>query len=310
MRGTDTVARLGGDEFAIVQIGAPADRRQRARRRASSRRLSEPFDVHGHQVDHRHQHRHRPRADRRQRARPAAAQRRHGALSRQGRRPRHLSLLRAGDGRADAGAPPARARSAQGARSPSEFELYYQPLVDLDERRGLRLRGAAALEPSRARPGPARRVHSGRRGDRPDRAARRLGAAAGLHATPPPGRASSRSRSICRRCSSAIRRWRCRWCRRSAQSGLPASRLELEITETVLLQDDRAVLDALHQLRELGVRISHGRFRHRLFLAELSAQLPVRQDQDRPLLRPRARQGERLRRHHPRGHAARLAASA
>ena len=39
------------------------------------------------------------------------------------------------------------------------------------------------------------------------------------------------------------------------QSGLSASRLELEITETVLLQDDRAVLDTLHQFRDLGVRI-------------------------------------------------------
>jgi diguanylate cyclase (GGDEF)-like protein len=39
------------------------------------------------------------------------------------------------------------------------------------------------------------------------------------------------------------------------QSGLAASRLELEITESVLLQDDRGVLDALHQFRELGVRI-------------------------------------------------------
>jgi EAL domain-containing protein (putative c-di-GMP-specific phosphodiesterase class I) len=39
------------------------------------------------------------------------------------------------------------------------------------------------------------------------------------------------------------------------QSGLAASRLELEITESVLLQDDRAVLDTLHQIRDLGVRI-------------------------------------------------------
>jgi diguanylate cyclase (GGDEF)-like protein len=37
---------------------------------------------------------------------------------------------------------------------------------------------------------------------------------------------------------------------------LPAERLELEITETVLLQDDRAVIDMLHQIRALGVRIS------------------------------------------------------
>jgi EAL domain-containing protein (putative c-di-GMP-specific phosphodiesterase class I) len=39
------------------------------------------------------------------------------------------------------------------------------------------------------------------------------------------------------------------------QSGLAASRLELEITESVLLQADRTVLDALHQFRDLGVRI-------------------------------------------------------
>jgi EAL domain-containing protein (putative c-di-GMP-specific phosphodiesterase class I) len=39
------------------------------------------------------------------------------------------------------------------------------------------------------------------------------------------------------------------------QSGLAASRLELEITESVLLQENRAVLDALHQFRKLGARI-------------------------------------------------------
>jgi diguanylate cyclase (GGDEF)-like protein/PAS domain S-box-containing protein len=40
-----------------------------------------------------------------------------------------------------------------------------------------------------------------------------------------------------------------------AESGLAPSRLELEITESVLLQDDRAVRDVLHQMRDLGVRI-------------------------------------------------------
>jgi diguanylate cyclase (GGDEF)-like protein len=39
------------------------------------------------------------------------------------------------------------------------------------------------------------------------------------------------------------------------QTGLAASRLELEITETVLLQENPAVLDVLHQFRKLGVRI-------------------------------------------------------
>jgi len=39
-------------------------------------------------------------------------------------------------------------------------------------------------------------------------------------------------------------------------SGLAANRLELEITESVLLQDSEATLAALHKLREFGIRIS------------------------------------------------------
>jgi EAL domain-containing protein (putative c-di-GMP-specific phosphodiesterase class I) len=41
-----------------------------------------------------------------------------------------------------------------------------------------------------------------------------------------------------------------------AASGLPAGRLELEITESVLLQDNEATLTTLHRLRDLGVRIA------------------------------------------------------
>jgi diguanylate cyclase (GGDEF)-like protein len=44
-----------------------------------------------------------------------------------------------------------------------------------------------------------------------------------------------------------------------------------------------------------------GRFRHRIFQSELSAQLPVRQDQDRPELRSRPRQPRGLAGDHPRG---------
>ena len=114
VRSADTVARLGGDEFAIVQaMRGPTDASELAaadhRDAARAVRSPRPSDR------HRHQHRYRHGAGRRQRPRPAAAQRRHGALPRQGGRPRHLSLLPAGNGRADAGAAPARARSAQGA---------------------------------------------------------------------------------------------------------------------------------------------------------------------------------------------------
>ncbi|MDB5653004.1 MAG: diguanylate cyclase [Tardiphaga sp.] len=41
-----------------------------------------------------------------------------------------------------------------------------------------------------------------------------------------------------------------------AASGLSASRLELEITEAVLIRDDDVALAILHQLREIGVRIA------------------------------------------------------
>jgi diguanylate cyclase (GGDEF)-like protein/PAS domain S-box-containing protein len=41
-----------------------------------------------------------------------------------------------------------------------------------------------------------------------------------------------------------------------ARSGLAAHRLELEITEAVLIRDDEEALATLHQLRQLGVRIS------------------------------------------------------
>ena len=41
-----------------------------------------------------------------------------------------------------------------------------------------------------------------------------------------------------------------------AAAGLAANRLELEITESLLLQDDGAVLETLHALRRIGVRIA------------------------------------------------------
>jgi EAL domain-containing protein (putative c-di-GMP-specific phosphodiesterase class I) len=41
-----------------------------------------------------------------------------------------------------------------------------------------------------------------------------------------------------------------------ANSGLRPERLELEITETVLLQDGETTLDTLYRLRELGIRIA------------------------------------------------------
>jgi diguanylate cyclase (GGDEF)-like protein len=54
-----------------------------------------------------------------------------------------------------------------------------------------------------------------------------------------------KTRNICQAVVSAL-----------AHSGLEATRLELEITESVLLLDNASTLETLHQLRSLGVRIS------------------------------------------------------
>jgi EAL domain-containing protein (putative c-di-GMP-specific phosphodiesterase class I) len=40
------------------------------------------------------------------------------------------------------------------------------------------------------------------------------------------------------------------------QTGVGPDRLELEITETLLMQESESTMQSLHQLRELGVRIS------------------------------------------------------
>ena len=71
-------------------------------------------------------------------------------------------------------------------------------------------------------------------------------------------------------------------------AGIDPGRLELEITESLLLADTPTTLDTLHRLRALGVRIAMDDFGTGLFLAELPARLPLRQDQDRPIVHGRA----------------------
>ena len=40
------------------------------------------------------------------------------------------------------------------------------------------------------------------------------------------------------------------------RTGLPASRLELEVTESILMQDSDVIMKILHQIRSLGIRVS------------------------------------------------------
>ena len=115
-----------------------------------------------------------------------------------------------------------------------------------------------------------------------------LGAAARLHRGGLVARATCASPSTSRRSSSGSRTWSRASSPLSRRPGLPARRLELEITESVLMQDAEAASPACTPAR-LGRPHRHRRFRHRLFLAELPAPFPLRPDQDRPLLHPRDR---------------------
>ena len=84
-------------------------------------------------------------------------------------------------------------------------------------------------------------------------------------------------------------------------SGLPANRLELEVTEIGAVAAQRAEPHGAARAAEARHRHRARRLRHRLFVAELSAELPVRQDQDRPHLRGRTVAAQRLRGDRQRG---------
>ena len=83
-----------------------------------------------------------------------------------------------------------------------------------------------------------------------------MGAAHGLHRGRDLARACARSPSTSRRSSSRCASWRCGSPARSPPPACSRDRLELEITEAVLIRDDETALAILHQLRALGVRIA------------------------------------------------------
>jgi hypothetical protein len=58
-------------------------------------------------------------------------------------------------------------------------------------------------------------------------------------------------------------------------TGLDPALLELEVTESAVMEDPEVALEQLHRLRELGVTLAIDDFRHRLFLAAALKRLPV-----------------------------------
>ena len=174
----DTVARLGGDEFAVLQRNSSPEAAGALARRLVEI-ISEPIEIDGQEINSGVSIGIALAPNDGNAGRPSDEMRRPRALPRQGGRARHVPLLRAGHGRAHPGAPRARSRPAPRARG----RRVLARLSAADQSRRQRARrhgGAAALEPCGARAGAAVRVHSARRGNGPDRAARRMGAARGL----------------------------------------------------------------------------------------------------------------------------------
>ena len=254
VREGDTVARLGGDEFAVVQAGLSdmAGATRLAGRIVEA--MAAPFDLNGHQVV--------IGASVGVAASPSDGEDADELLKKA-----DMALYRAkGDGRGAfhfferAMDEQLQARRAleldlRRALQAGEFELHYQPLYHLADER---VTGCEALlrwrHPERGMVSPADFIPL----------AEEIGLIVPLgewvlrnacvEAARWPGHvrlavnlspAQFRDRGLVTTVISAL-----------AASGLPAERLELEITESVLLQDSAANMAMLHDLKALGVRIS------------------------------------------------------
>ena len=254
VRPTDTIARLGGDEFALLQLCTNQLDGASALANRLIKDIGEPFEIHGHQV-------------------VIGASVGIAISPSDGRDPDSLlknadmALYRAkGDGRStfrffepdmDAKMQSRRAleldlRKALGL---GEFELFYQPVVNLqaDEVSGfealLRWRhperglvSPAAFIPLAEDIGLIRPIGAWALKQACCEAATwpsHLKIAVNLSP------AQFKNGNVVLDVISAL-----------GASGLAANRLELEITEAVLLQDTEATVTILNQLRDLGVRIA------------------------------------------------------
>ncbi len=254
VRSEDTVARLGGDEFAIIQVGGDQPTGASILARRIAEEISRPFELDGHQV-------------------MIGTSIGIAIAPADGLDPdvilknADLALYRAkADGRAtfrffesamDAKMQERRQLELdlRRALSQNEFELYYQPLVNLQENR------VSAFE-------ALLRWHHPRRGLVPPTdfipVAEEIGLIvsigkwvlqkacaeaarwpAGIKVCVNLSPAQFKSPGLVLTVASAL-----------ADSGLDPSALELEITESVLLQNSEATMSTLHQIRELGVSIA------------------------------------------------------
>jgi diguanylate cyclase (GGDEF)-like protein/PAS domain S-box-containing protein len=254
VRTGDTVARLGGDEFAIVQRGTGLAEIARELAGRIVAALSEPYDINGHQVvigasigialfpiDGRLAGDLLKKAD--------------VALYRAKAHGRGAYRVFTPEMDAELQARRSLEVDLRHALTAGEFDLHYQPLLDLKTDQ---VAGCEALirwnHPVRGLVMPGDFISLTEEiglirpiGEWVLRAACAEAATWPEHVTLAVNVSplQFRDRRLAGTIMSAL-----------ATSGLPAARLELEITESVLLQDDEANMRVLHQLKTMGCRIS------------------------------------------------------
>jgi diguanylate cyclase (GGDEF)-like protein len=254
IRETDFVARLGGDEFAIIQTGVDglADVENLVAKLHQA--IRRPYECLGHHV----------LTDASIGVAMAPADGadidqliKNADLAMYGAKAAGRRTCRFFEPQMDARAKARRALELdlREAISAESFELHYQPLVDLGSNE---VTGCEALlrwrHPARGMVSPVEFIpvaeDTGMIIELGEWVLRTACAAAAswpdrvriaVNVSP----VQFRSQTLALKVASAL-----------ADSGLAANRLELEITEAVLIRDDEAALEILHQLRALGVRIA------------------------------------------------------
>jgi diguanylate cyclase (GGDEF)-like protein len=253
-RGRDLVSRLGGDEFAIVQADAGSPNDMRAMAAALVEILSEPYLVHGHELVI-------------ETSVGIAVAPAHGNDPDALLKCADLALYRAkAEGRrtfrffvpemdSDLRARRALERDLHKAYANEEFTLLYQPIVSLATNRVCAFE--ALLRWNRPEHGPVP----------PDKfipVAEEIGLIVPI--------TEWVLRTACAEACQwpqhirvAVNLSAVQFRRRLplqpvinalAASGLPANRLDVELTESLFLQSEASTVDALHQLRAFGVRVS------------------------------------------------------
>jgi diguanylate cyclase (GGDEF)-like protein len=254
VRDTDTVARLGGDEFAILQTGTDQPRQASVLAERLIASLGAPYQIDGHQVDIG--------------VSIGIAMAEEGEDSDTLLKNADLALYRAkADGRGtwrffepemDAHIQARRLLELdlRAAMEAEQFEVHYQPILDLRTRR---LTGFEALvrwrHPVRGLVSPAEFIplaeEIGLIG--------RLGEWVLLRACQEAMLWAGDIRVAVNLSAVQLRVGRTLAGIIGAvlgDTGLPAARLELEITETAMLRDSEETLVTLHRLRKLGIAIA------------------------------------------------------